>query len=115
MVLLGIFLVLFAYAWRVPLTPGAARPLDRARVIAAGEALARAEVSDPESARFRRSFVSSKWAYPVTCGEINYRHRAGGYLGFQRFVSAGPVAQREDEMSEAQFARLWSVMCEQAE
>jgi hypothetical protein len=113
--LLGIFSVLFVYASRVPLTSSAPRPIDRARVIAAGEELARASVDDPESARFRRSFVSTKWSVPATCGEINHRNAAGGYAGFQRFVAAGPVALREDEMSAAQFRRLWSVMCEPVE
>jgi hypothetical protein len=111
-VLLGIFSVLFVYASRVPLAASAARPLDRARVIAAGEEIARASVDDPDSARFRRSFVSTKWSVPSTCGEINYRNATGGYVGFQRFVAAGPVVLREDEMSAEQFRRLWSVMCE---
>ncbi|MCC6197828.1 MAG: hypothetical protein IT518_25535 [Burkholderiales bacterium] len=111
-VLLGIFSVLFVYASYVPLPSSASRPLDRSRVIAAGEELARASVADPESARFRRSFVSTKWSVPTTCGEINHRNLTGGYTGFHRFVAAGPVALREDEMSAAQFKRLWSVMCE---
>ena len=114
-VLLGLFLVLFAYAWRVPSTSGAPRPIDRARTIAAGEAVARASVSDPESARFRLSFVSEKWQVPTTCGEINYKRETGGYAGFQRFVAAGPVALLEEEMSGEQFRRLWSVMCDSDE
>jgi len=114
-VLLGLFLVLFVYAWRVPSSSGAPRPLDRVRAIAAGEAIARANVSDPESARFRLSFVSAKWKVPTTCGEINYKRATGGYAGFQRFVAAGPVALLEEEMSGEQFRRLWSVMCERDE
>ena len=111
-VLSGVFLALFAYAWRVPTPSSAPRPIDHARAIAAGEAVARASVSDPESARFRFSFVSETWKVPATCGEINYRRPTGGYAGFQRFVAAGPVAQLEEEMSGEQFRRLWSVMCE---
>ena len=114
-VLGGLFLVLFAYAWRVPSTSSAPRPLDRVRAMAAGEAVARASVSDPESARFRNGFVSEKWKVPTTCGEINYRRATGGYAGFQRFVAAGPVALLEEEMSGEQFRRLWSVMCERDE
>ncbi len=112
-VLLGFFLVLYYYAARVPSISSAARPIDRARAISVGEDVARASVSDPESARFRRSFVSKKWTIPATCGEINYKHAAGGYLGFQRFVSTGPVALLEEEMNAEQFRQLWSVMCEE--
>jgi hypothetical protein len=114
-VLFGLFLVLFAYAWRVPSSSSAPRPIDEARTIAAGEAVARASVSDPESARFRLSFASEKWQVPATCGEINYKRATGGYAGFQRFVAAGPVAQLEEEMSGEQFRRLWSVMCQRDE
>jgi hypothetical protein len=111
-VLVGLFFVLFAYAWRVPASSSAPRPIDNARAIAAGEAVARASVADPESARFRLSFVSKKWKIPATCGEINYRGATGGYGGFQRFVAAGPVAQLEEEMNGERFRRLWSVMCD---
>ena len=114
-VLLGLFLVLFVYAWRVPSSSSAPRPIDKARAKAAGEAVARARVSDPESARFRLSFVSEKWQVPTTCGEINYKRETGGYAGFQRFVAAGPVALLEEEMSGEQFRRLWSVMCDSDE
>lgn len=114
-VLGSLFLVLYAYAWQVPSTSSAPRPLDRIRAIAAGEAVARASVGDPESAQFRYSVVYEKWKVPVTCGEINYRRATGGYAGFQRFVSAGPVAQLEESMSAEQFRRLWSVMCERDE
>ena len=114
-VLFALFLVLFVYAWRVPSTSGAPRPIDRARTIAAGEAVARASVSDPESARFRHSFASEKWKVPATCGEINYKRATGGYAGFQRFVAAGPVAQLEEDMSGEQFRQLWSVLCERDE
>lgn len=111
-VLLALFLVLFAYAWRVPSSSGAPRPLDKVRSIAAGEAVARASVSDPESARFRFSVAMKKGPVLATCGEINYKRATGGYAGFQRFVAAGPVALLEEEMSGEQFRRLWSVMCE---
>jgi hypothetical protein len=111
-VLFGLFLVLFVYAWRVPTSSSAPRPLDKVRAKAAGEEIARASVGDPESAKFRNSNVSEKWQVPTTCGEINYKRATGGYAGFQRFVAAGPVALLEEEMSGEQFRRLWSVMCE---
>jgi hypothetical protein len=111
-VLLGFFLVLFVYAWWVPAESGAPQLLDKVRAVAAGEAVARASVSDPESATFRLSAASARWGVPATCGEINYKNAAGGYIGFQRFVAAGPVAQLEEEMTAEQFRRLWSVMCE---
>ena len=110
-VLLGLFLVLFAYAWRVPSSTSAPRPLDKVRAKAAGEAVARESISDPESAKFRLSFVSEKWKVPTTCGEINYKRATGGYTGFQRFVAAGPVVELEEEMSGEEFRRLWSFMC----
>ena len=111
-VLLGLFLVLFTYAWRVPSSSSAPRPLDKVRTVAVGEAVARASVSDPESARFRYSVAVKKGPVLATCGEVNYRRATGGYAGFQRFVAAGPVALLEEEMSGEQFRRLWTVMCE---
>ena len=114
-VLIGLFVVLFVYAWRVPTPSSASRPIDKARAIAAGEAVARASVGDPESAKFRFSFVSKTWNVPTICGEINYKRPTGGYGGFQRFVAAGPVAQLEEDMSDEQFRQLWSVMCDRGE
>ena len=111
-VLLGLFLVLFGYAWRVPSSSGAPRPLDKVRTIAAGEAVARASIGDPESARFRSSVAMKKGPVLATCGEINYKRATGGYAGFQRFVAAGPVALLEEEMSGEQFRQLWSMMCQ---
>lgn len=110
-VLLIAFAVLYAYASRVPLGSSADRPLDPARAIAAGEELARRQLADPESARFRGAFVDTRWLIPVTCGEINFRNATGGYAGFRRFVSSGPVSLREDQMSEEQFRNLWSTLC----
>lgn len=110
--LLGLFLVLFAYAWREPSSSGTPRPLDKVRAIAAGEAVARASISDPESARFRFSVTMKKGPVLATCGEINYKRATGGYAGFQRFVAAGPVALLEEDMSGEQFLRLWSLMCQ---
>jgi predicted amidohydrolase len=113
--LLGVFLVLFVYAWRVPTPSSAPRPIDKARAIEAGQAVARASVGDPESAKFRFSFISRTWSVLTTCGEINYRTPTGGYGGFQRFVASGPVAQLEEQMSGEQFRQLWSVMCDRDE
>lgn len=110
-VLLGLFLMLFVYAWQVPSASSAPRPLDKVRAKAAGEAVARESVSDPESAKFRLSFVSEKWKVPTTCGEINYKRATGGYTGFQRFIAAGPAVELEEEMSGEQFRQLWSFMC----
>ena len=114
-VLTGLFLVLFAYAWRAPAPSSAPRPIDEARAITAGEEVARASVGDPESAKFRFPFVSKTWKVPTICGEINYKRATGGYGGFQRFVAAGPVAQLEEDMSAEQFSRLWSFMCHRDE
>lgn len=48
-------------------------------------------LADPESARFRNVRISSNWtvAGSVACGEVNARNRAGGYVGYQRFVVLG--------------------------
>lgn len=46
----------------------------------------REALNDPESARFRKLFVSPKGR--AVCGEVNAKNKMGGYVGFRRFIVA---------------------------
>jgi hypothetical protein len=61
-----------------------------------GEEAIRAQLIDPESARFTwdhgfreggfKPFLTRRWYGYVTCGLVNSRNRFGGYVGRSRFV-----------------------------
>lgn len=61
---------------------------DEAATIEAALAATRAELKDPESARFRnlRAFMQGNGLMAV-CGEVNAKNSYGGYIGFQPFTA----------------------------
>jgi hypothetical protein len=56
------------------------------KMVAATQARITGMLNDPESARFRKVFVSPKGK--AVCGEVNAKNQMGGYVGFRRFISA---------------------------
>lgn len=58
---------------------------DKKLVLAALD-MVRWGLSDPESARFRATFISP--GGKAVCGEVNSKNATGGYAGFQRFIAA---------------------------
>ena len=65
------------------------------KMIGAAEERVSGSLKDPESARFRRVFVSPHGR--AVCGEINAKNSMGGYVGFRRFiVIKGRIGIEED-------------------
>lgn len=74
----------------------------------------RAQLKDPESAKFReeRIYPGPAGGPSTLCGEINARNSMGGYVGFRRFIAYGTAfAIIEDEEGEITFHRAWKAMC----
>ncbi|MFC5372946.1 hypothetical protein ACFPIF_10300 [Brevundimonas faecalis] len=67
---------------------------------------------DPDSARFRnvRAYPQASGTTAV-CGEVNAKNRAGGYNGYQRFISAGidKYTWLETEMED--MGEAWATFC----
>jgi ascorbate-specific PTS system EIIC-type component UlaA len=81
--------------------------------IVKGQEAVRAKLKDPSSAQFRNmffSYVESAKA-PVSCGEVNSKNSFGGYIGFQRYVSAGRSDLTFVEQEVQDFQNLWRELC----
>lgn len=69
------------------------------------------EMIDPQSTQFRNVFVSMRSEKgAVVCGEVNSKNRAGGYVGFKRFVHVGKSSPVFEAEAEAVFP-LWHMLC----
>jgi hypothetical protein len=110
-ILLAVFLLLFAYAYRNPLTPDTPRVLDPHRIKTTAEEEVRFEIRDGDSARFRDEFVSGIRPILVVCGEVNHRNDTGGYTGFRRFIGGSEFVALESEVGPEIMSELWSAMC----
>lgn len=65
-------------------------------------------LKDPESARFRRVFVSPRGR--AVCGDVNAKNSMGGYTGFKRFIVAKDKIGIEDD--ETSFVESnWQARC----
>ena len=86
-------------------------PSDTA-VIAGAMSSIKRKLVDPDSARFRnvRAYPQDSGTTAV-CGEVNAKNRAGGYNGYQRFISAGidKYTWLETEMED--MGEAWSTFC----
>jgi hypothetical protein len=79
-----------------------------ARLISAGQERIASGLRDPESARFRKVFISPRGR--AVCGEVNAKNSMGGYVGFRRFISAADKSGVEDD--ETYFAESnWVARC----
>lgn len=110
--LAALFAALLAYSAWLPAPQTAARPLDRARFAATEEAKVRAGLLDPEGARFRELRVSTLRQVPVLCGEVNERTPAGGYGGYQRFLSGPTIRLHERDLGRVDMDRAWKALCD---
>ena len=70
----------------------------------------RAQLKDPDSARFRNTRTYHGGGVPVACGEVNSKNSFGGMGGFQRFVAAGDIIAL-DEQVEGGLQKLWIQFC----
>jgi len=87
-----------------------ARMADEVRKYDAEDSV-RAVLTDPESARFSRLFVSRQSGLPVVCGMVNAKNRFGGYVGDRPFYSVGRVAEIGTPENYDQFQKAWSELC----
>lgn len=81
-------------------------------VKAAAMSAVKRKLADDRSARFRDvSVVIQDSGTKAVCGEVNAKNRAGGYIGYQHFISAGTdeFTWLEEEMPD--FASAWNQIC----
>lgn len=109
--LLVLLAVLFVDASLTQRVPGAPTVIDPARVRAAAEDRVREGLRNPESARFRETFVASAYPDTVVCGEVNHHNEYGGYIGFQRFIFEAKGTILEQDVGTESMRRLWADMC----
>lgn len=70
------------------------------------------KLKDPDSATFKDTyFFQGKDNAPMTCGQVNSKNSFGGFVGFQRFVSAGSTELTFLETEVADFEAVWSRYC----
>jgi len=107
----ALFLSLLFYASVAPVRSGSPGPLDRTRFMADQEEKIRADLGDPESARFRNEAISTNSGGATLCGQVNFRNSAGGYEGFQRFISGQGTTLLERAISPDEMNRQWNQSC----
>jgi|SRR5687768_9581059 len=100
------------YAEWLPEPTAVSRPVDRARFKIAEQANIRADLLDPDSTTFRNEHVSLMRRVPILC-EVNTRATAGGYEGFQRFVSGATVRLYERDIGRLAMDRIWQALCDE--
>lgn len=67
---------------------------------------------DPASVRFRNvAVIRQANGAKAVCGEFNARNRAGGYNGYERFISAGVGGHTWVESDAADFGAAWASLC----
>lgn len=54
---------------------------------------------DPNSAEFKIEYVFWSSSTDIVCGSVNSRNRAGGYVGFQRFIWYTPNGEEKVAIS----------------
>lgn len=81
-------------------------------VIAAAQSAVKRKLVDDGSARFRDvSVVVQSSGAKAVCGEVNAKNRAGGYAGYQHFISAGTEEHTYLEEQVPDFASAWNELC----
>jgi hypothetical protein len=70
------------------------------------------KLKDPKSADFRSVYFNRGGDnIPMTCGQVNARNSFGGYMGFQRFISAGTPDLTFLESEVSDFDQAWARFC----
>ena len=81
-------------------------------VIASAQQAVKGKMVDGQSARFRDvSVVVQSSGTKAVCGEVNSKNRAGGYAGYQHFISAGTDEHTYLEGQVPNFAEAWNQLC----
>lgn len=77
-----------------------------------GKEAVKSQLKDPGSAQFRGVyFHRGSDGIPMTCGEVNSKNSYGGYIGYQKFISAGKPELTFLQEQVADFATIWNRMC----
>jgi hypothetical protein len=72
----------------------------------------KSQLVDPDSAKFRSVRVYQQASgTKAVCGEVNAKNRAGGFNGYERFVSAGTSQHTWLEQQVSGFESVWSQVC----
>lgn len=86
-------------------------PSDTLLIASAQQAVKR-QLLDDRAARFRDvSVVVQASGSKAVCGEVNSKSRAGGYAGYQHFISAGTDEHTWLEEQVSDFANAWNQLC----
>jgi hypothetical protein len=81
-------------------------------VISSAQQAVKRKLLDERSARFRDvSVVVQSSGMKAVCGEVNSKNRAGGYAGYQHFISAGTESTTYLEEQVTDFASAWNELC----
>lgn len=81
-------------------------------VISSAQQAVKRKLLDERSARFRDVHVVVQASgMKAVCGKVNSKNRAGGYAGYQHFISAGTESTTYLEEQVADFASAWNELC----
>ena len=72
----------------------------------------RDRLKDPESADFTDVFFSRSGGIAAACGYVNAKNSFGGYIGKQRFFTAGDSVPAILESDMPDFATIWNKFCQ---
>jgi hypothetical protein len=77
-----------------------------------GKEAVRSKLKDPHSAQFKNVyFHRGAKGIPVSCGEVNSKNSFGGYIGFQKFISAGNPELTFMQSEVTDFSTSWKQFC----
>ena len=73
--------------------------------------LVKDKLKNSRSAKFRNVYFNRGLGVPIACGEVNSKNSFGGYIGYQKFISAGKseLTYLQEEMSD--FHVAWNKLC----
>lgn len=81
-------------------------------VISGAQQAVKRQLVDDRSARFKNVYVVAQSSgAKAVCGEVNSKNRAGGYAGYQHFISAGTESTTYLEEQVPDFAEAWNQLC----
>lgn len=77
-----------------------------------GKETVKMKLKDPDSAQFRNVFFHrGEKNVPMACGEVNSKNSFGGFVGYQRFISAGRPDLTFFENEVSGFNTSWNEFC----
>jgi hypothetical protein len=81
-------------------------------LISSAQQAVKRQLLDDRAAHFRDvNVVIQANGSKAVCGEVNSKNRAGGYAGYQHFISAGTDKHTWLEEQVPEFATAWNQLC----